>query len=70
MKRTKPKQLTLQQKLTLLKDTLTLVQLKRYHYPDSDAREYCAGCGRSPYNVPAHDGDCLVVFIADVLKRV
>ncbi len=62
--------LTLKQKVQYLKDTLVLVQTKHYHEPNSDAREYCAGCGRSPYNVPPHTGDCIVVHIQEVLKKV
>ena len=43
---------------------------ERYHFPDSDSREYCADCQRSPYNVPPHTDDCLVVHIHKTLKEV
>lgn len=49
----------------LLKD----IQNKVYHYPDLDAREYCAGCGKSPYNKPSHEPYCFVVRIDNILKE-
>jgi hypothetical protein len=52
-----------------LVDLLRRVQKKHLHEPDSDAREYCNGCSRSPYNVPQHDADCLVPAIAKALKQ-
>jgi hypothetical protein len=42
---------------------------KKYHYPDSDFMEYCAGCGRSPYYVPPHTEGCLVVRIVNALRE-
>lgn len=39
----------------------------KYAFPNSDFHEYCAGCGRSPYNVPQHDDGCIVVRIHSVL---
>jgi hypothetical protein len=55
---------------TKLRDVLARVQKHRYHYPDSDGLEYCAGCGRCPYWEPPHLDDCLVVAIDRVLKEV
>ena len=69
-KRAKVAKLTLTQKVKLLAETLRKVQVVRFHEPDSDAMEYCAGCGRSPYNVPPHDPGCLVVEIYRVLALV
>lgn len=53
----------------LLAMLLELQKLK-YHHPDSDRREYCAGCGNSPYNEPAHKPDCIVPRLSALLKRV
>lgn len=68
-KKAAPK-LTLKQKVKLLTDVLIKVQAKRFREPDSDAMEYCAGCGRSPYNVPTHELGCIVVEISRTLAAV
>ncbi len=49
---------------------LSAIQSKTLHKPNSDHREYCNGCGRSPYNVPPHDGDCLVPRLAALIARL
>jgi hypothetical protein len=59
----------LKEKVTKLRDMLLELQKTKYHYPNSDHMEYCAGCGRSPYNVPQHSDDCLVVRLARLLKE-
>lgn len=64
------KKMTSRGSITAMKRLLIEVQKKRFHYPDSDAQEYCNGCGHSPYNIPQHQPDCLVVAIDEVLKRV
>ncbi len=66
----KPKALTLKQKVAALKTILVEIQKKKYHYPNPDWHEYCAGCQRSPYNVPPHEPDCLVPRLAELLKKV
>ena len=70
MATTKTKALTVAQKLALAKQMLKEVQRIHFHYPDSDAKEYCAGCGRSPYNVPPHDAICIVVELSETLKKL
>ena len=40
----------------------------RYHEPDSDAMEYCAGCNQSPYYTPPHLEGCRVVRLAALLQ--
>ena len=65
---TKVRGLTATQKIKLMSALLTDLQKKRYHEPDSDSYEYCAGCQRSPYNVPPHDPGCFVVRIHEVLR--
>jgi hypothetical protein len=62
--------LTPKQQVVLLKGLLVECQTKHFHYPDSDAMEYCAGCGRSPYNVPQHDPGCIVPRISAALRSV
>lgn len=52
-----------------LRALLVRIQKERYHEPNSDHMEYCAGCGQSPYNVPQHKNGCPVVEISRVLKE-
>lgn len=66
----KAKDLTLKQKAVAMRAMLVELRGMCYYYPDSDSREYCAGCGHSPYNIPAHAPGCVVVRLSDLLKRV
>lgn len=66
----KPKRLTLRQKVDLLNCLVLDMRRARYHFPNSDFYEYCAGCGRSPHYVPAHTETCLVVRVHRTLKLV
>lgn len=50
-----------------LEQILRDVQKRAYHEPDSDLREMCEDCQRSPYNVPPHGEGCLVPRIAAAL---
>jgi hypothetical protein len=52
-----------------LRKLLLELQEKRFHEPDSDAREYCAWCRRSPHNVPPHNENCMVPRIRELLAR-
>ncbi len=61
--------MTLIQQVAALRSMLEAVQKHRYHEPDSDARQYCNGCGRSPYATPPHDANCLVPRIAKLLRE-
>ena len=63
----KAKKLTATAKVKLMTELLLALQKKTYHYPESDFYEYCNGCGRSPYNVPDHAEDCLVVRVSRAL---
>jgi hypothetical protein len=45
------------------------VQFRCFHEPDPDNREYCAGCGRSPYNVPPHTPECIVPKITAFMNK-
>lgn len=56
------------QRLNSARAFLLRLEQRRYHEPNSDWHEYCAGCGRSPYNVPPHKDDCLVVELAALLE--
>lgn len=49
-------------------DLLEKIREQRYHYPDSDSREYCVSCGRSPYR--GHDKGCLVHDMGCLIERV
>lgn len=51
-----------------LEALLVRVREERFHEPDSDFYEHCAGCGRSPYNQPRHKDGCLVPAIANALR--
>ena len=51
-----------------LMSLLEQVQKQKYHQPDSDSREYCVGCGESPYR--KHEQGCMVSELAALLKRV
>jgi hypothetical protein len=53
-----------------LVNILLEVQTKHLHEPDTDAREYCRDCQRSPYNEPPHAPDCLVPRIEAILSKV
>lgn len=59
----------LRDKYQALRDLVLEIQKKKYHEPDSDWYEYCAGCGHSPYNYPQHKKGCLVVKVARVLRE-
>jgi hypothetical protein len=61
--------LKLRDKYIALRDLVLKLQKERYHFPNSDHMEYCAGCGRSPYNVPQHTEECLVLEVARVLRK-
>ena len=52
-----------------LRKLLKELQEKKYHEPNSDHREYCAGCGRSPHQEPPHEEGCWVPRIAALLER-
>jgi hypothetical protein len=56
------------QAVRILRQLLEEVQKAYYHEPDSDAMQFCVGCGQSPYWLPQHKMPCLVVRIEDVLK--
>lgn len=51
--------------LELLKE----IQKKHLRLPDSDAREYCSGCGNSPYNVPDHKEGCLALKLWELFRN-
>jgi len=71
-KKVAKKKLTLtdRQKVSVLTRLLIDIREKFLHEPDSDSREYCAGCERSPYNRPQHDADCLVPRVYRTLVQV
>jgi hypothetical protein len=64
------KKMTDKTKVRKLVALLKEIQELEYHEPNSDFYEYCNGCGRSPYNVPPHDEDCMVVKIWETLKDI
>ena len=65
----KPK-LSATEKVGILVSLVERIQVQHFHQPDSDAHEYCPGCGRSPYNEPPHADDCIVVKIERVIAKV
>jgi hypothetical protein len=62
--------LTAKKKMALAIEMLESIHNNELRFPDSDAHEYCKGCGRSPYNVPAHADGCKVVKLALLLKAI
>jgi len=61
--------MNLEEKLKLATDLLVEFHDKeKYRQPNSDWYEYCNGCHKSPYNVPQHADDCIVVRLIAALK--
>jgi hypothetical protein len=56
--------------ITRMLDLLREVQARDYHNPDTDAMQYCFGCGGNPNHTPKHSDDCIVVRIAQLLDEV
>lgn len=49
---------------------LRRIQKEKLPAPDSDRREYCVGCGQSPYWTPQHKKDCIVVDLSRLLAGI